>query len=57
MNKYRIKLHPEGYYTIQKRYLFIFWREVRFYKGDYINTKIWHQPPLETLQLWEKYGH
>ncbi len=56
MNRYRIKFHTEGYYTIQKRFLFIFWHEMRYLYGDYFYIKRWSQPPTEVLKEFEKYG-
>ena len=56
MSKYRIKMHSQGYYTIQKRFLFLFWHEMRLWGDDYVYTSTWSKPPVETLKEFEKYG-
>ncbi len=62
MSKYRIKLHREGYYTIQQRYWFFFWKEMWFYSGEcgldsVYSRHIYEQPPVQQLERLEKYGH
>ena len=61
MKKYKIKLQANGYYCIQKRFLFMFWKDMYFYRGerglDSVYSKyIWETPPLKKLAELEKYG-
>lgn len=56
MSKYRIKFHSDLTYTIQKRWLFVFWFDMKYREGDYINTPTWSYPPIEVLEELQKYG-
>ena len=56
MSKYRIKLNSNLTYTIQKRWLFVFWFDMKYREGDYINTPTWSYPPIAVLEELQKYG-
>ena len=61
MKKYKIKLQTDGYYCIQKRFLFVFWKDMWFYRDergfDFVYGKhVWDSPPLRKLEELEKYG-
>jgi uncharacterized protein YxjI len=58
--QYKIKLHSNGLYTIQKRFLFIFWKKNWYVRVEDGRNNLYYdtytQPFLGILEQFNKYA-